>query len=101
MSIDDKESPEVVGSAIENHDDVDRKGTAADRADMYRMGKTQEMRVRTNRQLGLCLIHLAYLKLHLIEKFSLLVHIWIFHDLDGIVGVFFEVNCADWNLGVS
>lgn len=46
MSIDDKENPEVVGTALGNNDDVDKKGTAADRADMYRMGKTQEMRVR-------------------------------------------------------
>ncbi|UKZ61281.1 uncharacterized protein TrAtP1_002548 [Trichoderma atroviride] len=44
MSIDDKENPEVVGTALGNNDDVDKKGTAADRADMYRMGKTQEMR---------------------------------------------------------
>lgn len=46
MSIDDKENPEVVDAALGNNDDVDKKGTAADRADMYRMGKTQEMRVR-------------------------------------------------------
>lgn len=46
MSIDDKENPEVVSTALGNNDDVDKKGSAADRADMYRMGKTQEMRVR-------------------------------------------------------
>lgn len=49
MSVDDKENHEVVGSAIESNDDVDKKGTAADRADMYRMGKTQEMRVRISK----------------------------------------------------
>lgn len=53
MSIDDKENPEVVGTALGNNDDVDKKGTAADRADMYRMGKTQEMRVRISKILNL------------------------------------------------
>jgi choline transport protein len=53
MSIDDKENPEVVGTALANNDDVDRKGTAADREDMYRMGKTQEMRVRMNKAFDL------------------------------------------------
>lgn len=45
MSIDDKENPEVVDAALGNNDDLDKKGTAADREDMYRMGKIQEMRV--------------------------------------------------------
>lgn len=53
MSFEDKENPGVVGTAIENNDDVDKKGTADDRADMYRMGKTQEMRVRISNTLGL------------------------------------------------
>lgn len=93
MSIDDKETPEVVGSAIESNDDVDKKGTAADRADMYRMGKTQEMRVRISKH-SWPVVQLAYLRLHLIEKLSLSVHIWVFHDSHGVVGVFSEVNCA-------
>jgi hypothetical protein len=38
------------------------------------------------------MIQLAYLKAHLIEKFSLSIHIWIFHDSHGIVGVFSEVK---------
>lgn len=45
MLVDDKEIPEVNDAA----DDVDEKrGNAADRADMYRMGKVQEMRVRAS-----------------------------------------------------
>lgn len=50
MSIDNKGSPGVDDAAIGLNDDhVDeKKGNAADRADMYRMGKVQEMRVRTN-----------------------------------------------------
>lgn len=52
MSIDDKESPGVHDAAIVNNDGVDeKKGNAADRADMYRMGKTQEMRVRPSNTL--------------------------------------------------
>lgn len=49
MSIGDKESPGAHDAAIGlNEDHVDEKrGNAADRADMYRMGKVQEMRVRT------------------------------------------------------
>lgn len=49
MSI-DKESPDIHDAAIGNESDhVDEiKGNAADRADMYRMGKTQEMRVRAS-----------------------------------------------------
>lgn len=51
MSIDDdKRSLDVHDvAAIGVNDNVDEKrGNAADRADMYRMGKTQEMTVRTN-----------------------------------------------------
>ncbi|KAK7427304.1 hypothetical protein QQZ08_006241 [Neonectria magnoliae] len=44
MSI-DKESPGVHDAAVGHNDGVDEKrGNAADRADMYRMGKLQEMR---------------------------------------------------------
>lgn len=32
---------------------------------------------------------------HLIEKFSLLVHIWLFYDSNGFMGVLFKVN---WGL---
>jgi hypothetical protein len=47
MSIDDKEFPDVHDAAIGHNDDVvdEKRGNAADRADMYRMGKVQEMRV--------------------------------------------------------
>jgi len=47
MSIDDKESPYVHDAAIGHNDDIvdEKRGNAADRADMYRMGKVQEMRV--------------------------------------------------------
>lgn len=51
MSSNGKESHDVQTDAvgIDNDCHVDeKKGTAADRADMYRMGKTQEMKVRTN-----------------------------------------------------
>lgn len=50
MSIDDdKGSPDVHDAAIGINDNIDEKrGNAADRADMYRMGKTQEMKVRTS-----------------------------------------------------
>jgi hypothetical protein len=50
MSIDDdKRSLDVHDTPIGINDNVDeKKGTAADRADMYRMGKTQEMTARTN-----------------------------------------------------
>lgn len=52
MSIDDKDSPGVHDAAIGHNDGVDeKKGNAADRADMYRMGKTQEMRVRPSNSL--------------------------------------------------
>ncbi|KAM6513953.1 hypothetical protein FALCPG4_015141 [Fusarium falciforme] len=46
MSIDDKEFPDVHDAAIGRNDDVvdEKRGNAADRADMYRMGKVQEMR---------------------------------------------------------
>jgi hypothetical protein len=37
----------VVGINNDGHFD-EKNGTDADRADMYRMGKTQEMKVRTN-----------------------------------------------------
>lgn len=47
------------------------------------------------------MIQLAYLWLRLIEKLSLSVHLWLFHDSNGVVGVFSEVNCANWNLEVS
>jgi hypothetical protein len=49
MSIDDdKRSLDVHDAPIGINDKVDeKKGTAADRADMYRMGKTQEMTART------------------------------------------------------
>ncbi|RFN45104.1 hypothetical protein FIE12Z_10655 [Fusarium flagelliforme] len=41
---DDKRSLSVHDAPIDTNDSVDeKKGTAADRADMYRMGKTQEM----------------------------------------------------------
>jgi hypothetical protein len=69
MSIDDKENPEVVDAPLGNSDDIDKKGSAADRADMYRMGKTQEMRVR----IGKFLIDdgtLAHLGLHDRETFA-------------------------------
>ena len=44
MSIDDKEFPDVHDAAIGHNDDVvdEKRGNAAD---MYRMGKVQEMRV--------------------------------------------------------
>jgi len=46
---DDKRSLSVHDAPIDTNDSVDeKKGTAADRADMYRMGKTQEMTVRAN-----------------------------------------------------
>ena len=50
MSIDDdKRSLDVHDAPIGINDNVDeKKATAADRADMYRMGKTQEITVRTN-----------------------------------------------------
>lgn len=50
MVVDDKEIPEVNDATIGLNDgDVDEKrGNAADRADMYRMGKVQEMRVRAS-----------------------------------------------------
>jgi hypothetical protein len=50
MSIDDDKKPlDVHDAPISINDSVDeKKATAADRADMYRMGKTQEMTVRTN-----------------------------------------------------
>ncbi|KAM6508466.1 hypothetical protein FALCPG4_018317 [Fusarium falciforme] len=46
MSIDDKEFPNVHDAAIGHNNDVvdEKRGNAADRADMYRMGKVQEMR---------------------------------------------------------
>ncbi|KAM5357515.1 hypothetical protein ACJZ2D_016190 [Fusarium nematophilum] len=45
MSTDDKEFPGVHDAAIGHNDGVDEKeGNAADRADMCRMGKVQEMR---------------------------------------------------------
>ncbi|KAJ4138015.1 hypothetical protein NW754_001374 [Fusarium falciforme] len=46
MSIDDKEFPDIHNAAIGHNDDVvdEKRGNAADRADMYRMGKVQEMR---------------------------------------------------------
>ena len=49
MSIDDKGSPApYVDEPVGRNGEVDEKrGNAADRADMYRMGKAQEMRVRT------------------------------------------------------
>lgn len=51
MSIDDnKGSLEAHDVPIDNNDQVDEKrGNAADRADMYRMGKTQEMKVRPSK----------------------------------------------------
>jgi hypothetical protein len=51
MSSSGKQSHDVQSAAvgIESNGHVDeKKGTAADRADMYRMGKTQEMKVRAN-----------------------------------------------------
>lgn len=50
MSIDDKGSPApYVDDPVGRNGDVDEKrGNAADRADMYRMGKAQEMRVCTH-----------------------------------------------------
>lgn len=46
MIVSDKETPRVHDAVIGFSDDVDEKrGNAADRADMYRMGKVQEMRV--------------------------------------------------------
>ncbi|KAJ4017451.1 hypothetical protein NW761_015004 [Fusarium oxysporum] len=50
MSIDDDKRPlDVHDAPIGINDNVEeKKGTAADRADMYRMGKTQETTVRTN-----------------------------------------------------
>lgn len=49
MVVDDKEISEVNDATIGLNDDVDEKrGNAADRADMYRMGKIQEMRVRAS-----------------------------------------------------
>lgn len=95
MVVDDKEISEVNDATIGLNDgDVDEKrGNAADRADMYRMGKVQEMRVRAGWLLGF--VSLSVLTQHLIEKFSLLVHIWLFYDSNGVVGVLFKVN---WGL---
>lgn len=49
MSIDDKESPRLQAEGLHGDDGVDgvdeKRGNAADRADMFRMGKVQEMRV--------------------------------------------------------
>lgn len=46
---DDKRSLDVHDAPIGINDNVDeKKATVADRADMYRMGKTQEITVRTN-----------------------------------------------------
>lgn len=46
MLVDDKNTLEANDVAVGLDDDVDEKrGNAADRADMYRMGKVQEMRV--------------------------------------------------------
>jgi hypothetical protein len=63
MSIDDDKRPlDVHDAPIGINDSVDKKkGTAADRADMYRMGKTQEMTVRTN---SCTLLYWAYATSH-------------------------------------
>lgn len=49
MSSDDKELTEAQDTIIGHDDEVldEKRGNAADRADMYRMGKVQEMRVRS------------------------------------------------------
>ena len=49
MSSDGKEAHNIDGVAIDFiNDGDDERGNAADRADMYRMGKVQEMKVRAD-----------------------------------------------------
>jgi hypothetical protein len=82
----DKRSVDVQDAAYginESSEHVDeKKGNAADRADMYRMGKTQEMTVRRKHRPHNC-TELT----NLTEKLSLLVHLWLLHDPNGILGV--------------
>lgn len=60
MSSDGKEAHRDDGVAIDLDDDGDNKGgNAADRADMYRMGKMQELRVRAGDHRQICLSRFA------------------------------------------
>lgn len=65
----------------------EKKGNAADRADMYRMGKTQEMTVRRKSRSDTC-IKLT----NTAEKLSFSVHLWLLHDPYGILGVLPQVR---------
>jgi hypothetical protein len=82
----DKRSVDVQDAAYginESSENVDeKKGNAADRADMYRMGKTQEMTVRRKP-----LFHNCVKLTNMTEKLSLSVHLWLLHDSYGVLGV--------------
>ncbi|KAI1046402.1 hypothetical protein LB505_009138 [Fusarium chuoi] len=90
----DKRSVDVQDAAYginESSEHVDeKKGNAADRADMYRMGKTQEMTVRRDPRPRNC-IKLTDTS----EELSLPVHLWLLYDPHGILGVLPQVSCAD------
>lgn len=90
----DKRSVEVQDAAYginESSEHVDeKKGNAADRADMYRMGKTQEMTVRRKPRPHNC-VKLTNAS----EKLSFSVHLWLLHDPHGVLGVLPQVRCAE------
>lgn len=90
----DKRSVDVQDAAYgihESSEHVDeKKGNAADRADMYRMGKTQEMTVRRKAR-----SHNRVRLTNMLEKLSLPVHLWLLYDSHGILGVLPQVRCID------
>lgn len=92
MSIDDKGFSDGHDVTVEANDTVveEKRGNAADRADMYRMGKAQEMRVRASN--GLLVVLSSLLMQIFTEKFPFPIHIWLFHDSHGLLGVLSEVS---------
>lgn len=66
-----------------------KKGTTDDARDMYRMGKSQEMRVSTPQMSTKTIILTNFA-----EKFQICHYLWFLYDSDGIMGGSIRVRRA-------